>query len=138
MLFLFLAASLVGLIDAAYLTAKHYLGTPPACSLFAGCEKVTTSHYAMIAGIPLALLGAIYYLALFLIVIAYLDTGRIEMIRLASGLTAIGFVSSIYFVYLQLFVIQAICIYCMLSALASTVLFIIGMMMLRGMRHQES
>jgi uncharacterized membrane protein len=132
MVSLFLAVSLVGFVNAAYLTAKHYLGAPPACSLFAGCEKVTTSRYATIMGIPLALLGAIYYLTLFLSVIAYLDTRRVGIFRGAAGFTAVGFVASAWFVYLQLFVIQAICQYCMLSALTSTILFLLGITVLRA------
>jgi uncharacterized membrane protein len=132
MVFLFLAVSLVGFVNAAYLTAKHYLGTPPACSLFAGCEKVTTSRYATILGVPLALLGALYYLAVFLAVVAYVDTGRVGIFRGVAGFTAVGFVASAWFVYLQLFVIQAICQYCMLSAFTSTLLFIFGITVLRS------
>lgn len=129
---LLLAASLIGFIDAAYLTAKHYLGAPPPCGRFGGCETVTTSEYATIAGVPLALLGAVYYLAVFLSVIAYLDTRRPGILRMTAGFTAVGFLASLWFVYLQLFVIKAICPYCMLSAFASTVLFIAGMIALWG------
>lgn len=125
-----LAASLIGFIDAAYLTAKHYLGAPPPCGRFGGCETVTTSEYAAIAGVPIALLGAVYYLAVFLSVIAYLDTRRPGILRMTAGVTAVGFIASVWFVYLQLFVIKAICPYCMLSAFASTVLFIAGMTVL--------
>ncbi|MCG3114044.1 MAG: vitamin K epoxide reductase family protein [Candidatus Manganitrophus sp. SA1] len=135
---LLLAASLIGFIDAAYLTAKHYLGAPPPCGRFGGCETVTTSEYAAIAGVPLALLGAVYYLAVFLSVIAYLDTRRPGILRMTAGFTAVGFLASLWFVYLQLFVIKAICPYCMLSAFASTVLFIVGMIVLRGQRELDS
>ncbi len=133
-----LAASLIGFIDAAYLTAKHYLGAPPPCGRFGGCETVTTSEYATIAGVPLALLGAVYYLAVFLSVIAYLDTRRPGILRMTAGFTAVGFLASLWFVYLQLFVIKAICPYCMLSAFASTVLFIVGMIVLRRQRGLDS
>lgn len=135
---LLLAASLIGFVDAAYLTAKHYLGAPPPCGRFGGCETVTTSEYATIAGVPIALLGAVYYLAVFLSVIAYLDTRRPGILRMTAGFTAVGFLASLWFVYLQLFVIKAICPYCMLSAFASTVLFIVGMMALWGQRGSYS
>lgn len=135
---LLLAASLIGFIDAAYLTAKHYLGAPPPCGRFGGCETVTTSEYATIAGAPIALLGAVYYLAVFLAVVAYLDTRRSGILRMTAGFTAVGFLASLWFVYLQLFVIKAICPYCMLSAFASTVLFIAGMIVLRGQRELDS
>ncbi|TAJ98741.1 MAG: vitamin K epoxide reductase family protein [Candidatus Manganitrophaceae bacterium] len=129
---LLLAASLIGFVDAAYLTAKHFLGVPPPCGRFGGCETVTTSEYATIGGAPLALLGALYYLAVFLSVIAYLDTRRPGILRMTAGFTAVGFIASLWFVYLQLFVIKAICPYCMLSAFVSTVLFIVGIAVLRG------
>lgn len=135
---LLLAASLIGFVDAAYLTAKHYLGAPPPCGRFGGCETVTTSEYATIAGAPLALLGTVYYLAIFLSVIAYLDTRRPGILRMTAGFTAVGFLASVCFVYFQLFVIKAICPYCMFSAFASTVLFIAGMMALRGQRGEYS
>jgi uncharacterized membrane protein len=131
---LLLAASLIGFIDAAYLTTKHYLGAPPPCGVFGGCETVTTSKYATIAGVPLALLGALYYLAVFLFVIAYLDTRRIGILQMTAGFSAVGFLASVWFVYLQLFVIKAICPYCMLSAFASTVLFMVGMTVFWGQR----
>jgi uncharacterized membrane protein len=126
----FLSASFIGFADATYLAAKHYLGTPLSCSIFEGCEKVTTSRFATIAGVPLGVAGAAYYLVVFLTVIAYLDTRRLGIIRFAAGFTAVGFLSSLWFVYLQLFVIGAVCPYCMLSALASTALFIVGAMFL--------
>lgn len=135
---LLLAASLIGFVDAAYLTAKHYLGAPPPCGAFGGCETVTTSEYATIAGAPVALLGALYYLAVFLAVIAYLDTRRPGILRMTAGFTAVGFIASVWFVYLQLFVIRAICPYCMLSALASTVLFSAGIAALRDRRGSYS
>jgi uncharacterized membrane protein len=135
---LLLAASLIGFIDAAYLTAKHYLGMPPSCGRFGGCETVTTSEYATIAGVPIALLGALYYLAVFLSVIAYLDTRRTGIIRWTAGFTTVGFVASLWLVYLQLFVIKAICPYCMLSAFASTILFIVGIAVFREQRGPDS
>jgi uncharacterized membrane protein len=57
-----IVVSFLGFLDATYLAAKHYLGAPIACSIFEGCEKVTTSQYAAVFNIPVALLGALYYL----------------------------------------------------------------------------
>ncbi len=126
-----LVAAFVGFADATYLTAKHVLGTPLACLVFAGCEKVTTSRYAFVFGIPLAAYGAAYYLAILLALVAYLDTRHATVLRAAAAFTAVGFLASVYFVYLQLFVIHAICPYCMLSAAASTTLFVLGVFVLR-------
>jgi len=127
----FLLVSFGGFVDATYLTVKHYSGTPLACSIFKGCEKVTTSRYAVILGVPLALFGAVYYLAVFLLSIAYLDVRRQEILSFTALFTVVGLLASAWFVYLQLFVIQAICPYCMVSAIASTILFLLGMYVLK-------
>lgn len=50
----FLILGFLGFLDATYLTVKHYLGTPINCSIFEGCEKVTTSQYATVGGVPVS------------------------------------------------------------------------------------
>jgi uncharacterized membrane protein len=127
----FLIVSFIGFIDATYLTVKHYSGTPLACPLFKDCEKVTTSRYATILGVPLALLGAVYYLTIILSSIAYLDIRRKVILSFTVRFTIIGLLASAWFVYLQFFVIRAICPYCMVSAVASTILFLLGMLVLK-------
>lgn len=134
MVFAMLAIVPVGFIDATYLTIEHFLGKVPPCTLTNGCAAVTSSSYSLIFGIPLALLGAIYYLAIILGLVYYLDSKKPMVIKAISAVTAFGFVFSLYLVYLQLFVIKAICQYCMLSALSSTLLFIIGAMVLKSHR----
>jgi uncharacterized membrane protein len=138
-IFAFIVVSLLGFLDATYLTVKHYLGTPIECSIFEGCEKVTASPYATVAGIPVALLGAIYYLAIFLLTVAYLDTKREAIMSFAARLTPIGFLASLWFVYLQLFVIKAICPYCVISAATSAILFILGILVVKykGLSYQQ-
>ncbi|OGI92528.1 hypothetical protein A3A09_00930 [Candidatus Nomurabacteria bacterium RIFCSPLOWO2_01_FULL_42_20] len=125
----FLVVAAIGFLDATYLTAQHYSGNIPPC-LIAGCEVVLVSPQSVIAGVPLALLGSIYYLALLILSIAYLDSKKKQFIRLAAYLAIAGFAASLYFVYLQLFVIKEICQYCMLSAGTSTTLFILGLFIL--------
>ena len=89
--------SFLGLLDAAYLTFEHFLGRIPACNI-AGCESVLTSRWATIGGIPLALLGAFYYLTLLLLAVFYLDQGKKPALKLAANLTWIGCVISIGFI----------------------------------------
>lgn len=124
--FTFLLLSFLGFLDATYLTAQHYLGTIPPCVITTGCEAVLTSEYSVVFGIPVALFGSVYYLVLFLLAILSLDMKR-EAIRFAVLLTPVGFLASLYFVYLQLFVIEEICTYCAVSAATSTTLFLLGL-----------
>ena len=127
----FVVLSFIGFLDAAYLTAKHYLEIPINCSLFEGCGEVTSSQYATILNIPVSLAGAGYYLLIFVLVIAYLDTKKERILYFISRLTFLGFIVSLWFLYLQLFVIKAICLYCMISFTTSTLLFILGLILLQ-------
>jgi len=127
----FLIVSLLGFLDATYLTAKHYLGEAPACSMIEGCEKVLTSSYATVGRVPVALMGAFYYLAIFFLTVAYLDTKRKGLLYFTARLTMVGFLVSLGLIYLQLFVIKAICLYCLASAASSTVLFGLGVFVLK-------
>ncbi len=131
----FLVIAAIGFADATWLTAKHFLGGPLPC-LTGGCELVTTSAYSNILGIPVALLGAGYYLTQLILAIAYFESKSLTPLRLASYLATAGLLASIYFVSLQLFVLHAICIYCMVSAGTSTTLFILGLLLLRHLRKQ--
>lgn len=121
----FVALSAMGFLDATYLTAEHYKGSVPPCAI-AGCEIVLMSEQSAILGVPVALLGVIYYLAILILSVAFLESGKVSIIRLASFFTIIGLIASAYFVYLQFFVIGQICQYCLISAGTSTGLFGVG------------
>lgn len=120
---------LVGIADSAYLTYEHYNPSvatfcPPG--IFADCGKVLGSEYAVAFGfLPLALLGFAHYCLLLL----YLISSKVTRARMWKYLvvifSAVGFVFSIYLMYLQIVVIGSICIYCTLSAATSTVIFIL-------------
>ena len=124
----FLIISFIGFLDSSYLTVQHYRGEPLSCAIFTGCETVAESKYAMVGPIPLALLGLLYYLAIFILTVAYFDTKKERLLLLAALFTIPGFLASVYFVYLQLFVIKAICLYCIISAVSSTILFGFGLL----------
>lgn len=110
---------------------KSIQGGPIACSFTEGCDVVTTSAYSRIAGIPIALLGALYYLLVLLVLFYYLDTGKIGSVRILGWFTAIPFLFSLWLTYVQWGVLKAFCQYCLLSAATSTLLFIFGMCMVQ-------
>lgn len=124
---LFLFFSTIGFIDATYLTVVHYQGESPACSLIHGCDVVTSSSYSLFFGIPVALFGLLFYITVILLSVAYIDRKKEIFLHIIAWLSISSFFASIWFVSLQLFVIHAICIYCMSSAITSTILFITGM-----------
>jgi len=127
-----LLISLIGFFDSAYLLAEHVRGTVPNCVVIKGCDVVATSKYSTIAGgVPVALLGVIFYITFFLLLFSWRDFKKPVLFNLAILMTPFGFVTTLYLIYLQLFVIKAICIYCMLSAFTSTILFVISVPVLK-------
>jgi len=135
----FLFTAFIGFADAAYLTAKHYAGLIPPCSLVNGCETVLTSAYATIGwNIPTALVGAMYYLALFIGGILYVDTKNIVVIKMVAYFTTAGLVTSAVLIGLQVFVIRAMCLYCIASAVTSTLLFVLGIIILRKLKQTDT
>lgn len=121
--------SLIGFIDATYLSAEHFLGLIPPCTLLQGCEQVTTSAYSVILGVPVALLGAIFYLAVMIGVLLYLQTQQEKIIASVVYASWAGLAAAVYFTYIQAFVIHAYCQYCLLSAVTSTLIFIVAQSM---------
>ena len=132
-----LSFSLIGFLDATYLTIQHYRGFGLDCGPLLECDAVMTSQYAVIGGIPLALLGALYYLAIFLLTVAYYDRKHHYILSIISRLTILGFQVSLILVYLQAFIIRAFCFYCLLSALTSIGLFMLAMIY-RGRLEQSA
>lgn len=134
----FIVTAAVGFLDASFLTIEHYRESIPPCIATSGCETVLTSKYNNLFGVPTALLGALYYLALLIASVFALDRGNARVMRVASLATVVGIAMSAYFVSLQLFVIKAICFYCMVSAASSTALFLIGSIILFLTRRRGS
>lgn len=122
--FFLIALSFVGFLVSAYLTAEHYSGGVPPCSLVEGCEVVTTSQYSAIAGMPISIFGVLYFLALIILLIAYADSGNKRFLKLAFIANIPGAGMAIALIALQAFVIKAFCIYCLTVDISSLVIFV--------------
>jgi len=122
-----LIVAIIGFADATYLTVEHFQGVIPPCSITSGCEKVLTSSYAEIFGIPVAIFGIIYYLVMAVGIFVYLDTKKEPVLRWTLRLSVFGFIMTLWFIYVQQFVLHSYCQYCLTSALTSTILFIISL-----------
>ena len=121
--FVWVVLSFLGFLDAAYLTIHHYRGTDLVCGV-GDCEKVLTSTYATLGPVPIALIGGLHYLFLFLLAVGYLDTGRPLLARLVRVLIQIGFLISLLLAMLQIFIVHSFCVYFLLSVLLSILLFL--------------
>lgn len=107
--------SLVGLGDATYLTIEHITGQSVRCTIIAGCSEVLSSSYATVGGVPLAVIGAAAYFAVFSLATLAAFGYRFAGIVL-SVMVLIMMLVSLWLIYLQAFVIRSFCQYCLLSA----------------------
>lgn len=101
--------ALAGVAVAGYLTQAHFADSAVICVPGGGCETVQDSDYAEIAGVPVALLGLISYLVILALLVWDSATARLG----AAMLALVGLLFGMYLLALQLFVIDAICIWCL-------------------------
>lgn len=126
--------ALVGFADATYLAVEHWRGEMPNCSVIHGCDEVLGSKYAEIGSVPVAFLGALYYLSLVILGLLFLDTKQARWAYLAGYITWLGLIASVAFVWLMAVVIGAYCQFCLVSALTSGLLWIWGRFWMRALR----
>ena len=125
--------SLCGIADALYLTIEHVTGQSVRCTIISGCSEVLSSPYAVVAGIPLAAIGAAAYFIVFSLATLAAFGYRAAGTLLTPLVTAMFFVS-LWLIYLQAFVIREFCQYCLFSAaitLCLTLLVVIGRFVLK-------
>jgi uncharacterized membrane protein len=115
-----IALATIGLGWATYLTYVHYSGEAPVCSIKGNpCAQVQKSAYSELAGVPVALIGAIGYL----FILGTLLTSDGERARFATAaLTLGGFGFSVYLTYREVFTLHKICEDCVASAVIMTIL----------------
>jgi len=118
-----MVVSLIGIIDASYLTFKSFTHGPVPCSITNGCADVLTSQYSSVYGLPTSVFGVIFYLLVLVFTYALFYRKKVKFFSYLFWLSAVAFLVSFALVYIQLFTIKAICPYCMVSALLSTVIF---------------
>jgi uncharacterized membrane protein len=110
-----------GLAIALYLAAHALAGTVPVCLPGGGCETVAQSEYSHWFGIPLAFFGVLFSGVLLGLVVAWWRTGDGRLLLFAYAQGLIGVVIVLYLRYLELFVIGAICAWCV--AYGATIVF---------------
>jgi len=129
-----LIAAFLGLLDALYLLVIKLTEEPAFCIQGIGdCWTVNTSKYSEIYGIPISLFGAVAFLAIVLILNL---ENRIKFLAkygtlVFFGIALTGTIYSAYLTYLEVWVIHAICPFCIISALLMLILLIISIFRLR-------
>ena len=117
------ALAVLGIAIATYIAIEEAGGGSPACLAGGeGCATVAASEYSELGGVNVAVIGIAGYVALLAAALVRGDPGRFAGFVLA--LVGVGF--SAYLTYLELFVIDAICQWCVASAILMTVLFAVN------------
>ena len=111
--------ALLGIAIAGYLTWVHYAGLDPVCvGGGGGCERVQSSRWAELAGIPVAVLGLVGYVAILTSLVLPDALAR----QAAAFLALVGLGFSAWLTYVELVEIEAICQWCVASAVVMTAL----------------
>ena len=128
--------ALVGLFVALYLWL-HALGFGGAikCGASGGCETVQTSPWAVFLGLPVAFYGVVGYLAVLIATLVSLRPAALAQPgwdRLVLGLASLGVVFTAYLTYVELFLIHAICRWCVGSAVIITAIWVVAVRALKS------
>ena len=138
LIFTILFLALAGAADAGYLLVQTVSGKAVVCpSVPVGrfnlnqCNIVLATPYAKFLGLPTALYGLVAYLFFAILVLYELTNRWPGAVKFLMYLSGLGVLISAYFVYLQFFVINALCFYCLISAAIIILIFTLSVFYLR-------
>lgn len=127
-----LGLAALGVLVSIYMTIYKLTENPNMCLGNGGCSVVNSSRYAQVYGIPVAVIGVGGYLAILLLLWmerrnAFLsDNGTLAVF----GLALIGFLFTVYLIYVELALIHALCPFCVTSQITMTILFVVSVIRL--------
>ena len=118
--------SVLGIFVAGYLTWSHFSGQPVYCGGSSSCELVNSSRFAFIGSIPVSLIGlAGYVIILALSLIPHKEDRQWPMLLIFGG-ALIGVMLQWYLFYIEVFVLRAICYWCVTSQTLITLIFLLS------------
>jgi len=127
-----IVTAILGAADSLYLLIYKLTSNNLMCLGSGGCSTINSSRYSEIYGIPVSLLGLLAYLA---IVVVHTLEPRIKVAEehgplLVFGISLVGVLYSAYLTYLELYVIHAVCPFCVVSAILITIIFVLAIIRL--------
>ena len=125
--------ALAGLADATYLSVQALTGETLSCGGSPDCFRVLGSSYARVAGIPVAMLGALAYFSVFAFA-TFAAFGYARARTLLISIVGAMFLATLWFLYVQAFVLHAYCRYCLFSA---AITFLLAGLMIAAPSSQE-
>ncbi len=125
---LILILAFCGVADSAYIARQELAQAPLICNetALSGCNTVATSQYSYFLGRPVAEYGVIFYAVLFILAALEIVAPRLILRRALQGLSFLGLLASMYLTATEIFIIKALCIYCLASAGIALLIFISG------------
>ena len=127
-----IALTLLGLVVAIYMTIFKLTDNDKMCIGNGGCSKVNSSIYAEVYGIPVALFGVGGYAVIAALLFMEDRNQFLEQngTMIVFGLALIGFLFTLYLIYVELALIHALCPFCVTSQITMTILFILSIIRL--------
>lgn len=127
------ALSALGVAVSLYLLTVHWGWWQAVCLGVGDCEAVNTSRFSELLGIPVALLGALAYLALLgCVLLIFLGIQTENARRVQFFIAALGVVFSAYLTYIEVFVLRTICPWCVTSAILIVIIAVLSFFQLRS------
>lgn len=127
----------LGFLDATYLSILHYKHAIPPCTVTNGCETVLTSSFSTIYGVPIALLGAGFYVAVIAVSILLITNPKDLFYKALYLLADVGMIVSIILIYIQFGVLKAWCQYCVFSEVLSLGIFISAILIWKNQKKKN-
>ena len=127
---LILVLAFFGVADSAYVAQHEVANEPLVCDIqhLSGCNVVAESAYSRVLGIPVAEYGLLFYGIVFAVAALELVVFDRLLRRVLQWLATFGILASLYFTFLQVFVIRAFCVYCLASAVIMFVILVLASM----------
>jgi uncharacterized membrane protein len=127
-----IALTVIGLLVSIYMTIYKVTNNESMCIGSSGCSEVNASRYSEINGIPVAVLGVIGYTAILALLFLEQRPGVFQQngTMMFFGVSLLGFLFTLYLIYLEVALIKAYCPFCLTSQAVMIVIFIISVIRL--------
>ena len=124
--------AIIGLLVSIYMTVYKFTEIEAMCIGSGGCSEVNSSRYSEINGIPVAVLGILGYAAILALLFLEGRSGFFQEYgtMLQFGLSLMGFLFTLYLIYVEVALIGAYCPFCLTSQAVMIIIFIISVIRL--------
>ncbi len=126
--------SFLGFLDTTYLTILHYKNIIPPCTITSGCEMVLTSKYAIILGVPIALIGSLFYFVIIVLSTLLITNYKKIYLNILNLFVFLGIIVSVMLFLIQTFMLRSFCQYCFASEIISFLIFGLSMLFIFKVR----